>query len=418
MNIPLYVAIMVCLLIMSAYFSATETAFSSLNRTRLKTMAEKGGKKAALALKLSESYDRLISTILIGNNIVNIAVASMGTVLFVNIYGSVGATVSSIVITIAVLIFGEISPKSMAKDAPEQFAVFSAPIINAFIFVLTPINFLFTQWKKLLSKILRIQESSKMSQEELLMLVDEIQQDGSVDTEEGELIKNAIEFTEQEAEDILTHRVDVEAVSVDTPKEEIADVFFKTQFSRLLVYENNIDNIIGVIHLKDFLTVNGITKEDITSIMAKPLFIQRSEKISDLLKILQTNKSHIAVVVDEYGGTLGIVTLEDILEELVGEIWDEHDEVVEDFKKLDDKTFRVDGSVSFDDFSDFFDIEDETDSVSVGGWAMEKINKMPENGDKFEFENLNITITETEPHRITQLLVLINETKNEDEKIS
>lgn len=418
MNIPLYVAIMVCLLIMSAYFSATETAFSSLNRTRLKTMAEKGGKKAALALKLSESYDRLISTILIGNNIVNIAVASMGTVLFVNIYGSIGATVSSIVITIAVLIFGEISPKSMAKDAPEQFAVFSAPIINAFIFVLTPINFLFTQWKKLLSKILRIQESSKMSQEELLMLVDEIQQDGSVDTEEGELIKNAIEFTEQEAEDILTHRVDVEAVSVDTPKEEIADVFFKTQFSRLLVYENNIDNIIGVIHLKDFLTVNGITKEDITSIMAKPLFIQRSEKISDLLKILQTNKSHIAVVVDEYGGTLGIVTLEDILEELVGEIWDEHDEVVEDFKKLDDKTFRVDGSVSFDDFSDFFDIEDETDSVSVGGWAMEKINKMPENGDKFEFENLNITITETEPHRITQLLVLINETKNEDEKIS
>lgn len=417
MNIPLYVAIMVCLLIMSAYFSATETAFSSLNRTRLKTMAEKGGKKAALALKLSESYDRLISTILIGNNIVNISVASMGTVLFVNIYGSIGATVSSIVITIAVLIFGEISPKSMAKDAPEQFAVFSAPIINAFIFVLTPINFLFTQWKKLLSKILRIQESSKMSQEELLMLVDEIQQDGSVDTEEGELIKNAIEFTEQEAEDILTHRVDVEAVSVDTPKEEIADVFFKTQFSRLLVYENNIDNIIGVIHLKDFLTVNGITKEDITSIMAKPLFIQRSEKISDLLKILQTNKSHIAVVVDEYGGTLGIVTLEDILEELVGEIWDEHDEVVEDFKKLDDKTFRVDGSVSFDDFSDFFDIEDETDSVSVGGWAMEKINKMPENGDKFEFENLNITITETEPHRITQLLVLINETKNEDEKI-
>lgn len=417
MNIPLYVAIMVCLLIMSAYFSATETAFSSLNRTRLKTMAEKDGKKAALALKLSESYDRLISTILIGNNIVNISVASMGTVLFVNIYGSIGATVSSIVITIAVLIFGEISPKSMAKDAPEQFAVFSAPIINAFIFVLTPINFLFTQWKKLLSKILRIQESSKMSQEELLMLVDEIQQDGSVDTEEGELIKNAIEFTEQEAEDILTHRVDVEAVSVDTPKEEIADVFFKTQFSRLLVYENNIDNIIGVIHLKDFLTVNGITKEDITSIMAKPLFIQRSEKISDLLKILQTNKSHIAVVVDEYGGTLGIVTLEDILEELVGEIWDEHDEVVEDFKKLDDKTFRVDGSVSFDDFSDFFDIEDETDSVSVGGWAMEKINKMPENGDKFEFENLNITITETEPHRITQLLVLIKDDEKEEDKI-
>ncbi len=418
MNIPLYVAIMAFLVLMSAYFSATETAFSSLNKTRLKTLAEKGNKRAELAISLAENYDRLISTILIGNNIVNIALSSMATVLFVFYFKDYGATLSTVVITIIVLIFGEISPKSIAKDCPEQFASFSAPIIKGFIWLLTPINFLFTQWKKMLSKVLKIQESSKMSQEELLMLVDEIEQDGSVDTEEGELIRNAIEFTEQEAEDILTHRVDVEAVSIDTPKEEIADVFFKTRFSRLLVYENNIDNIIGVIHLKDFIVPNGITDKDIKDIMTKPLFIQRSEKINDLLKILQTSKSHIAVVLDEYGGTLGIVTLEDILEELVGEIWDEHDEVVEDFKKLDEHTYRVDGSVSFDDFADFFDIEDEeNDNVSVGGWVSEQLGKMPENGDKVTFENLDITITETESHRITQILVIQNEiTEDDDDK--
>lgn len=415
MNIPLYVVIMAILLMMSAYFSATETAFSSLNKTRLKTIVEKGSKRAELALALSERYDRLISTILIGNNIVNIAVASMGTVLFVNLYGDVGASISTVVITVAVLIFGEISPKSIAKDSPEKFAMFSAPIINVLIWVLTPVNFLFTQWKKLLSKLLKVQEDSKMSQEELLMLVDEIQQDGSVDTEEGELIKNAIEFTEQEAEDILTHRVDVEAVPIDASKEEIAEVFFKTQFSRLLVYENNIDNVVGVLHLKDFLTVSGITDKEIASIMTKPVFIQRTEKINDLLKILQTNKSHIAVVVDEYGGTLGIVTMEDILEELVGEIWDEHDEIVEDFKKIDEQTYRVDGSVSFDDFADFFDIDDEeADSVSVGGWVMEKLGKMPENGDEFDYEDLKITITETESHRVTQILVIKIEKKDEE----
>lgn len=410
----LQIIVMLVCVMMSAYFSATETAFSSFNKTRLKTMAEKGSKKASLALRLSENYDRLISTILIGNNIVNIALASIGTVLFVHLYGDVGATISTAVITIVVLIFGEISPKSIAKDSPEKFVMFSAPIINIFIWVLTPLNFLFTQWKKLISLIFKVEEGSKMSQEELLMLVDEIEQDGSVDTEEGELIRNAIEFTEQEAEDILTHRVDVEAIPIDAPKEEIAEIFFKTKFSRLLVYENNIDNIIGVIHMKDFLTVNGIIEDDITSIMTKPVFIQRSEKINDLLKILQTNKSHIAVVVDEYGGTLGIVTMEDILEELVGEIWDEHDEVVEDFKKIDDTTFRVDGSVSFDDFSDYFDIKDEeTDSVSVGGWVMENLGKMPEIGDEFVFENLNITVTEIDSHRITQLLVVIKEKEEE-----
>jgi len=415
MDILPYIIVMIVLVIMSAYFSATETAFSSLNKTRVKAMAENGSKKAKLTLKLEESYDKLISTILIGNNIVNIALSSIATVFFVALYHDIGAAISTVVITVVVLIFGEISPKSIAKDCPESFAMFSAPIINVFIIILTPLNFLFTQWKKLLSKIFKIESDSKMSQEELLMLVDEIEQDGSVDSDDGELIRNAIEFSDMEAEDILTHRVDIEAVSLEDSKEAIAEAFVKTRFSRLLVYDGNIDNIVGVIHLKDFFTVNGITGKKIENIMTKPLFIQKSEKIDDLLKILQKNKSHIAIVVDEYGGTFGMVTMEDILEELVGEIWDEHDEIVEDFKKLDENTYRVDGSVNFDDLCDFFDIKCETDRVSVGGWVMEQLGTIPEEGDKFDFEHLSITITGIESHRVTQIVIKQGERIEEED---
>lgn len=404
---------MTVLIIMSAYFSATETAFSSLNKTRLKSLAEKGNKKAVLACKLSERYDKLISTILIGNNVVNIAVSSIATVFFIAMNPTYGATIATVVITVIVLIFGEISPKSIAKDAPESFAMFSAPIINVLIWILTPVNFIFSQWKKLLSKIFNVEENSKMSPEELMMLVEEVQQEG-FDDEDSELVRNAIEFAEQRAEDILTHRVDLEAVSIDEDKETVAKLFNDTQFSRLLVYEENIDNIVGIIHLKDFLTADGITKKKIKDIMTKPLFIQKSELINDLLKILQKNKSHIAVVIDEYGGTLGIVTMEDILEELVGEIWDEHDEVVEDFKELQENTYRVDASVNFDDFCEFFDIEAESESISVGGWVMECLGKIPENGDKFEFENLDISILETDSHRVTLIKVVKNKPASEE----
>ena len=333
------IIIMVCLVMMSAYFSATETAFSSLNRTRLKTLAEKGDKKAVLANNLSEKYDKLISTILIGNNIVNIALASMGTVVFVKHFGDIGVTLSTIVITIAVLIFGEITPKSVAKDCPEQFAMFSAPIINMLIYILTPLNFLFAQWKRLVAKVLKLESSSGMSQEELLMLVEEVQQEGSIDVHEGELLKNAIEFTEREAEDILTHRTDLEAVPVTAKKDEIAKKFSETMYSRLLVYKESIDDIVGVIHQKDFYIGSGITDKSLDEIMTPAVFVMKDEKISSLLKQLQKEKSHIAVVLDEYGGTYGIVTMEDILEELVGEIWDEHDEVDVMFKSIDNNTY-------------------------------------------------------------------------------
>ena len=415
MDIWQYTLIIAVLVMLSAYFSATETAFSSLNKTRLRTMVENGDKKAELALALAENYDKLISTILIGNNIVNIAASSIATLMFVGLIADtdLAATVSTVVITVVVLIFGEITPKSIAKDSPERFAMFSAPAIRVLIWVLTPLNFIFSMWKKLVSKIFKTEDNSRMSQEELLMLVEEVEQEGSLDTDEGELIRNAIEFGEQKAEDILTHRVDLEGFAEDADKAEIAELFEKTQFSRLLVYGESIDDIIGFIHLKDFLTPHGITEKPIKEIMSKPVFIQKSEKVNDLLKILQQNKSHIAVVIDEYGGTLGIVTMEDILEELVGEIWDEHDEVVLDFDKIDEDTYKVDCSANFEDFCEVFEIEAETESISVGGWVMEQLGKMPEVGDKFEFEALEITITETDSHRVTQIRVFRNQAEPE-----
>ena len=406
------IAAMVFCVVMSAYFSATETAFSSLNKTRLKTMAEKGDKKAQKTLDLSDEYDKLISTILIGNNVVNIALSSIGTVFFIGLLknGDLGATVSTVVITVVVLIFGEITPKSIAKDAPESFAMFSAPFIGFLMTILTPINFLFTQWKKLIGKIFKVEDDDTMSQEELLMLIEEVEQDGSIDANEGDLLRNAIEFTDQEAVDILTHRVDLEGVPVGATKEEIAAKFTETRFSRLLVYNETIDDIVGIIHQKDFYVGTGVTEKEISEITAPPVFVHKSEKIRELLERLQKEKSHMAIVIDEYGGTAGIVTMEDILEELVGEIWDEHDEVVEPFRQISTDTYIVDASISFDDFCEQFDIEDmEADSVSLGGWIMEQLDKIPDAGDKFEYENLSIMVKETDSHRVTFAEVIVNE---------
>ena len=408
---------MVICVILSAYFSATETAFSSLNRTRLKAIAEKGNKRADLALKLEDNYDKLISTILIGNNIVNITLTTLSTLLFVSLLnGELGATVSTVVSTIVVLIFGEITPKSIAKDMPEKFAIFSAPIIKTLIWLFTPLNLIFALWKKLVSLIFKVEKEENMAQEELLLMVEEAQQEGDLDEDEGDLLRNAIEFNDLKAEDILTHRVNLEGVPVGATKEEIAELFTETRFSRLLVYEESIDNIVGVIHQKDFYVGNGVIDGDVSEIVSPPLFIHKSENVNDLLKLLQKEKSHIAIVIDEYGGTLGIVTMEDILEELVGDIWDEHDEVIEDFQQVEENIYIVDCAVNFDDFCDRFDIETETDSVSLGGWVMEQLGKIPDNGDSFEFENLFITVTETDSHRVEKVKVVINEKLDDEDE--
>ena len=397
-------AMAVCL-VMSAYFSATETAFSSLNKTRLKGLADNGNKKAALALRLAGDYDRLISTILIGNNIVNITVASIGTLLFVELYGDVGATISTVVVTIVVLIFGEITPKSIAKDTPERFALFSAPFIRIWIWVLTPLNFLFSQWKKFVSRFLKTDDNTKMSHEELFLFMEDVEQDGGIDENEGELLRNALEFGELTAAEILTHRIELEVVNINESHEEIARAFTQSRFSRLLVYRDTIDQVVGVLHQKDFYVNGKMTDQPIAEIMTEPLFVYQHTKIRDILKMLQHQKSHIAVVVDDFGGTLGIVTMEDILEELVGEIWDEHDEVEEDFEKLGENVYRVDCSVSLEDFMEFFDISLESDSVFVGGWVMECLNKVPVKGESFTVGHLEITVSGLNAYRVSSITV-------------
>ena len=399
------ILVMAACLAMSAYFSATETAFSSLNRNRLKVLADSGNKRAALALRLAGDYDRLISTILIGNNIVNITVASVGTLLFVELYGDVGATVSTVVVTVVVLIFGEITPKSIAKDAPERFALFSAPFIRLWIWVLTPLNFLFSQWKRLVSRFFKTDENAKMSHEELLLFMEDVEQGGGIDENEGELLRNALEFRDLTAAEILTHRIELEAVDIGESREEIASAFTRSRFSRLLVYRDTIDQIVGVLHQKDFYVNGKMTDQPIAEIMTEPLFVYQHTKIRDILKMLQHQKSHIAVVVDDFGGTLGIVTMEDILEELVGEIWDEHDEVEEDFEKLGDGVYRVDCSVNLEDFMDFFGVRLESDSVSVGGWVMERLNRVPVRGEVFTADGLEITVSELNAHRVSYITV-------------
>ena len=396
---------MAACLILSAYFSATETAFSSANGTKLRTLAEKGSKKAKLACELLEHYDKLLSTILIGNNIVNILMASIGTVLFVRHYGDAGATISTVVVTVVVLVFGEISPKSVAKDCAERFAMFSAPILQVFLFVLTPLNFLFSLWKKLLAKVFRLNGESKLSQEELLMLVDEVQQDGSIDKNEGELLKNAIDFSEQQAQDILIHRVDLAALPITASKEEVAALFTGTKYSRLLIYQDSIDQILGTVHQKDFYVGCGITEKPLEEIIVPPLFVLENEPISRLLKTLQKAKTHVAVVVDEYGGTCGIVTMEDILEELVGEIWDEHDEIEVFIRKTGANTFLVDAGMDFDEFAAYFQLKTDSEMTSVSGWVMEQFGRVPESGERITAGPLDVLVTQVDNHRIEEIQI-------------
>ena len=410
----IFMAVMVAF---SAYFSATETAFSSLNKTRLKVLAEKGDKKAILALELSDKYDKMITSILIGNNIVNIAMTSVCTLLFVHLMADAGATVSTIVSTVVVLIFGEITPKSLAKEMPEKFAMFSAPFLRVLMTVLTPIAFLFSALKNLMGKVIRNTEDRRMTQEELLMLVDEVQQEGGLDEDEHELLRSAIEFTDRDAEDILTHRVDLEAVCIRDNARKISKVFDDSRFSRLLVYDEDIDDIVGVIHQSDFYNDCVMRGKELSEIMSEPVFVPKSLKISDLLKLLQKKKSHIAIVNDGYGGTLGIVTMEDILEELVGEIWDEHDEVVEDIRSEGDNVWTVSGNADLYRLLDKMDIdEDAVESASITGWVMEQLEKVPDVGDSFVMCGWKVTVTATDERRVQEIRVeqLENHEENDD----
>ena len=397
---------LVFLVACSAFFSASETAFSSLNQIRLKSRAEDGDASAARVLAMAEKYDKLLSTILIGNNIVNIAAASIGTIIFTKMLGEErGATVSTMVLTVVVLIFGEVTPKSLAKEMPETIATAVSPVLNLLILLFTPLTWLFTQWKKLLGKFIHSSEEDTITEGELMTMVSEAENDGELTDRESQLIRSAIEFDDVEVEEILTPRVDVVAVEDNISLEELAQTFAESGYSRLPVYHDTIDNIIGVVHEKDFYLARLKKAATVEDLIAPTLYTTGSTQISQLLRTLREQHHHMAVVVDEYGGTEGIITLEDILEELVGEIWDEHDEVTEDFRQQSDGSWLVSGSASVDDLYETLGLpeDEDIDSNTVNGLVQEKTCHLPKVGDHFTLDNFNGVVTRTAKRRVTEV---------------
>ena len=407
------------LVIFSAYFSATETAFTSVNRIRIKNLANDGNKKAKEVLELSEKFDKMLSTILVGNNIVNIAMSAIATVLFMELYPVYGATIATVVITVVVLIFGEISPKSLAKESPEKFAMFSAPFLKFFMVLLAPVNWIFGCWKKLLAKLFNADGVNPITEDELLTIVEEAETEGSIDTDQSELIQNAIEFNDLEAWDVLTPRVDIKAIEIDETQDEIAELFLSTGFSRLPVYEDDLDNIVGVLNQKDFHNYIRGTDTPVSEYVKPVIFVAGSMKISQLLKRLQTVKTHIAIIVDEYGGTSGLVTMEDIIEELVGEIYDEHDAAaLQDIVQQQDGSYRVLCGTNIDKMFDYFDVEEEIDATTVNGWVVLQIDKLPSVGDHFVYEadckRFDVTVTKADQRKALEINMTVTELEEEE----
>lgn len=418
-NIVFLVVVIICI-ILSGYFSATETAFTAINKIRLRAKAEDGDKGAKRVLKLADKYDRLLTTILIGNNVVNILASSLFTLLLIDLIpdGSLATTLSTIILTVVVLIFGEITPKALAKEFPEGFARFSAPIINVLMWILIPFTFLFGLWKKLMLKIFKHKEDNTITDDELKIMVEEAEHEGGINAQESDLIRSAIEFNDLEAKDILVPRVDVEAIDCDMPLDEVDKIFMETRYSRLPVYKDSIDNIVGILHEKDFIKQRGDKNFSLEKASKPTVFVVSTTKISAVLQLLQKSKSHMAVVSGEFGDTVGIITMEDILEELVGEIWDEHDEVLSDITQVSETEYKVLGSTTVNDLCEYFDLgEIDSDSATVGGWVIDMLGKVPDTNDELTYKNLQITVAKTEFRRITELkVVVLSETEEDEDK--
>lgn len=420
-SLTLSVLLLILLIALSAYFSASETAFASYNKMRLKSEAEdKKAVKARRVLSLSENYEKLISTILIGNNLVNIVATSVATLLFTHLLPNneaMAATVSTVVMTLVVLTFGEITPKTVAKRTADNFSKKVAGSLSVLTVLFTPLTFIFNLWQKFVLKFFKDDGEIAVTEDEIITVVEEAAEDGEIDEQESELIKNVIKFSDLDVNDILTPRVDVAAVDINWDKEKIAKIFAETEFSRLPVYDESIDNVLGILYQKDFYNHGELPVSE----LVKPVkFIFSSMKISRLLKLFQESKCHMVVVNDEYGGTEGIVTLEDVIESLVGEIYDEHDEVIEDIVKLSETRYKVLGSTSIDKFLETFELEleeddDDSDITTVSGFAAHNLEKIPDEGDSFEHRNLKITITKTDSNRVVEAMVEVFPVEEEEE---
>ena len=407
--VPLSIVIVI-LVLLSGFFSGTETAFSCANKLRLKNMVALGKKHAkAVYTFAEEKSDKLVAAILIGNNIVTLTASAIGTVVFgkLLIDSSLDSTtVSTVVMTVAVLIFGEITPKYLASIYPEKFCFFFYPLMQLFYWILTPISFIFGGYKKLLSKIFKLKSDDTVTDAELISLVKEAEEDGTLKEDESELVRSALEFDDLKVEDILVPRVDVVAVKYDSPMDEIMRTFRENTYSRLPVYKDKIDNIVGLIHERDFYNAYLNGEKDIASAIQNIVFTSEYTHISTLLKQLQKQKIHMAAVSDEYGGLVGIVTLEDILEELVGEIWDEHDEEEILYGKIAEDEYWVDGKCDLEEFFDLYGLETEEDdfeSNTVGGWVTEKYGGIPPVGEILRFKFLEIKVVKATKQKVLKI---------------
>lgn len=415
-----YIVAMVGLLICSMFFSATETAFSSLNKIKIKNMAADDDGKAILVLKLDEQFDKLITTILVGNNIANIALTAVATVFSINTWGGrIGPTIATIGTTLIVLIFGEISPKIIAREHSETVALMVAPLINILMIVFTPITIVFKALKSVLKFLFGRNDEPEFSEDELLTIVEEAEAGGAIGEEQSELISNAIEFNDVEAMDVLTPRVDIIAIEKGDKIAEIKKTFRESGMSRLPVYEDDLDNIIGVINQKDFYNNNVKSQKDLEAIIKPVAYVAETLKAAVLLKKMQLKKTHIAIVVDEYGGTTGLVTLEDIIEEIVGDIYDEHDAVEsKDVISTGRGFYNVAGSANLEDFFEMFNEEIEADATTINGWVMIELDKLPKEGDKFDYESkhkkFHVKVTKADSRRAIMTRIKVEDKPDEE----
>jgi len=401
------VTIIIFLLLMSAFFSASETAFNKYNRIRMKNFSYSNNKKADLVIKLDENYDNLISTILIFNNIFNISAASLAFYMFSKQFNNFSIVISTGIIILFILLFGELLPKGLAQFAPEKFTMFAAPVMFLFIFICTPVNFMISTFKKMFLKVFKSEALPSITEDELRTMIDEVENEGVINKNESDLIRSAIEFNETVVEDIYTPRIDIVGIEEHESLDVIKETFLISGYSRLPVFIGDMDNIVGVLHEKDFYQALNRKEKEIKKLVSKIVFITPNKKISELLKELQMSKAHMAVVIDEYGGTEGIVTMEDIIEELVGEIWDEHDEVIEWFKKIGEDIYLISCNADIDDMFELFGIQpdEEIDVTTVNGWITMLFEEIPDVGGRIVYKNLDITITKAEAKRVLEIQV-------------
>lgn len=401
---------LVVLLVFLAFTSFAEMSFSSLNRARIKNMAENGNKKAKLVLKLHGRFDEVITTMLICGNGAYIASATVASILFVHLLGESGVVISAITIVVIAVLFADDLPKSMAKHAPERFALLTAPLLAVFITILSPINFLFVKWKRWINK--RLSKNSRAADsdigfrgEELLYVVEDAEKEGIINQEDSFRISNAIELNDLLVEDILTPRVNIVGVSKDLSVKEISRVFMESKHSRLPVYKNSLDKIIGILHIRDFLQCAIDKNKSVEEVMIPVVYASPITPVAELFKQLQQQRKYMAIVTCEYGGTEGLVTMEDILRQFVGEVWDEHDDQEEHFVKISEGKHRISGSADIYKMFEYFGMEEETDSLTVGGWIIENTERIPKKGESFQYKNLTVTITKASPKRVKECLV-------------